>query len=843
MRVCPRWTVDVERRGPVEHPRSENEVRQPGRVVGMQMRDEDAAKLRRIERGDLNRSAPRAPRRGGRSRRRHRPGTIRRSRRSRRAGPERSGSAFGVPEPRMTTRVLRAQRRGNDECKRKRAKHWLSGVYNSVRRFAQDDAAAAWQSLGPVRIFRTPMYATCLFCNRTSARTRRSSRSPSGSGSRSMPRRADCGSSVRVRAMEPLAARGALGGDRASGAIYRDTRSASRRTTSASPSSATARRSFDRSPLRPEFAAWRYGDQFGRRRKRQMLIAARGVALLGGVGGGGVVGRRRAGYRRRLDHAGRRSSGAARRRGGRDTARSGHGLVRRAPATSRVGDHARSRTDDDGDQSALQEWAGAIRGTRGGTSRSDRHPEGESLRAIRAQRPVRGRRDRARRRTGGLSGRLDEACRPALDAAPTENHEDSGGDGEGLRGAGAIAGCRIGLFCLPAEERLALEMALHEESRASRDAGRARRARGGVAGRRGDRGHLGFAARVPGVERRSWPEEEELTRAVRGEEVCISDSNPSHVRLARASPLPSCSSQLVCRARSSRRASVNQIRQPATPRAGADDGRDHAARPSDPPLPVRRRLDAGRQVGRRRQLQGHRDHRRRGQATRPHAGGRQRHVLPGAAVPHEEVHESLAAHGRRQSARVGEGMGRGSGNARAAPDRHGAGHLRRRRRRHDAPDLAAQAAGKFVVLLPARAGRGGGAGAAVGGGRGGFGAAPSRFADAVAVATVDLDSLSAAAARGDQHSDGRVAETRAGGGVDAADAVRSRSAAGFGDDSQPADRAARAAGDHSPHARRPRRSSSAVDRRTRARRARAATSRRRSTSSSCRASGRATSSR
>src|SRR5262245_8872132 len=61
---------------------------------------------------------------------------------------------------------------------------------------------------------------------------------------------------------------------------------------------------------------------------------------------------------------------------------------------------------------------------------------------------------------------------------------------------------------------------------------------------------------------------------------------------------------------------------------------------------------------------------------------------------------------------------------------------------------AAQAAGKFVVLLPApptppgqgRGGRGGG------GGRGGFaGFGASRFADAVAVATINLDGLSAAA--------------------------------------------------------------------------------------------------
>ncbi|CAN5519169.1 hypothetical protein BH09GEM1_BH09GEM1_24910 [soil metagenome] len=54
---------------------------------------------------------------------------------------------------------------------------------------------------------------------------------------------------------------------------------------------------------------------------------------------------------------------------------------------------------------------------------------------------------------------------------------------------------------------------------------------------------------------------------------------------------------------------------------------------------------------------------------------------------------------------------------------------------------AAQAAGKFVVLLPAppQAPRAG----APGGGRGGFGFAAPRFPDAVAIATVDLDTLGA----------------------------------------------------------------------------------------------------
>jgi len=42
-------------------------------------------------------------------------------------------------------------------------------------------------------------------------------------------------------------------------------------------------------PLRPEFAAWRYGDQFGRRRRRQMLIAGGGVTAFGALLVGGAV--------------------------------------------------------------------------------------------------------------------------------------------------------------------------------------------------------------------------------------------------------------------------------------------------------------------------------------------------------------------------------------------------------------------------------------------------------------------------------------------------------------------------------------------------------------------------
>ena len=42
-------------------------------------------------------------------------------------------------------------------------------------------------------------------------------------------------------------------------------------------------------PLRPEFAAWRYGDQFGRRRTRQVLISGGGIAIFVGVLAGGAA--------------------------------------------------------------------------------------------------------------------------------------------------------------------------------------------------------------------------------------------------------------------------------------------------------------------------------------------------------------------------------------------------------------------------------------------------------------------------------------------------------------------------------------------------------------------------
>ena len=42
-------------------------------------------------------------------------------------------------------------------------------------------------------------------------------------------------------------------------------------------------------PMRPEFAAWRYGDQFGRRRNRALLYTVGGVIALGGIGVAGAA--------------------------------------------------------------------------------------------------------------------------------------------------------------------------------------------------------------------------------------------------------------------------------------------------------------------------------------------------------------------------------------------------------------------------------------------------------------------------------------------------------------------------------------------------------------------------
>jgi len=42
-------------------------------------------------------------------------------------------------------------------------------------------------------------------------------------------------------------------------------------------------------PQRPEFAAWRYGDQFGRRRRRAIILGTAGAVAVGGIVVGGAI--------------------------------------------------------------------------------------------------------------------------------------------------------------------------------------------------------------------------------------------------------------------------------------------------------------------------------------------------------------------------------------------------------------------------------------------------------------------------------------------------------------------------------------------------------------------------
>ena len=127
------------------------------------------------------------------------------------------------------------------------------------------------------------MYSTCLFCTATSATTRRSSTFPSDDVSRSTRRRAGSGWCA-ASASDGTSRRSRSGGRRSrnASALFRATRL---RVSTDQIGLARLREGLELvrigEPQRPEMAAWRYGDQFGRRRRRKYLIA------------GGVVRRRR----------------------------------------------------------------------------------------------------------------------------------------------------------------------------------------------------------------------------------------------------------------------------------------------------------------------------------------------------------------------------------------------------------------------------------------------------------------------------------------------------------------------------------------------------------------------
>ncbi|HEX9564109.1 MAG TPA: hypothetical protein VF981_09065 [Gemmatimonadaceae bacterium] len=211
-------------------------------------------------------------------------------------------------------------------------------------------------------------------------------------------------------------------------------------------------------PLRPEFAAWRYGDQFGRRRRRQLLYVAGGAAAVSSV----FIGAAAAGL----------SMGAF----AWMFAQSGRNLIRGDPEKV----VAKIRTEE----------AGLVQVRRrhlGGTSLS-RGDDGRlalNLRFKGGEREFTGR--EAERiasilipkvnRYGGNQQAVRQAVEEIESVGSTEAYMEllanlapsyttpNASRRRGWRGTGGQSNFhKQGLFGLPGPHRLALEMALHEEA-------------------------------------------------------------------------------------------------------------------------------------------------------------------------------------------------------------------------------------------------------------------------------------------------------------------------------------------------------------------------------------------
>lgn len=225
-------------------------------------------------------------------------------------------------------------------------------------------------------------------------------------------------------------------------------------------------------PLRPEFAAWRYGDQFGRRRRRQMLVVGAGLGALGAIiAGGAAVGIGVGGF-------------------GWLIARAGSGIVRGNPETvvARIrapnGDVLRVRRrhllETSIEPAESSQLAVNLRYAGG-----SRRFEGEQAMHV-ASRIV-----PAANRFGGSKQSVAQAVSVIEDAGSAEGfldklaqaHRVTGRvrQGSGLvrgsmteftgwgglvrrRGAWRTRDWSTGLFALDSVQRLALEMALHEEA-------------------------------------------------------------------------------------------------------------------------------------------------------------------------------------------------------------------------------------------------------------------------------------------------------------------------------------------------------------------------------------------
>ena len=189
-------------------------------------------------------------------------------------------------------------------------------------------------------------------------------------------------------------------------------------------------------PLRPEFAAWRYGDQFGRRRKKAILYGVGGVVVIGGIVASGLA----AGV----------ISGAALGQSGNfvNVFINGRTLAKVKTADGTVlklknPDLRQARVEFSGD-----EWALVL-----GKKKKERRFEGEEARRIAGV--VVSRINRAGARKGAVQDAvrlLDELGSPEAVLRRAAAHPPRGARGK--RGHVALAS---------APTRLAVEMALHEE--------------------------------------------------------------------------------------------------------------------------------------------------------------------------------------------------------------------------------------------------------------------------------------------------------------------------------------------------------------------------------------------
>jgi hypothetical protein len=211
-------------------------------------------------------------------------------------------------------------------------------------------------------------------------------------------------------------------------------------------------------PQRPEFAAWRYGDQFGRRRKRALLAAGGGVAAVGlVVAGGAAAGIAVGGFGWMLAQAGRSlifgspETVVARIR----TERHGVVQVRRR--------HLAESAIDQANDGSLRLY---LRFKHGGDQFTG--AEAERIASIVLPKV---------NRFGGKQAEVSDAVRAIESVGSSERFlQHAAAQSQGLIKSMTAGVSRrkaksrqmdfnkYGLFSLPAPQRLAIEMALHEEA-------------------------------------------------------------------------------------------------------------------------------------------------------------------------------------------------------------------------------------------------------------------------------------------------------------------------------------------------------------------------------------------